>query len=210
MTEFFAPFSLQDYHWWWRSFIVSGGSAVYVFFYSIFYFHTKVSCQPLGGNAAGRLLSGWWMLDTSWCCSIWTVVWVVLFRLDCCVGGAVPSGLLCGWCCSVWTVVWVVNVGHKLVLFRLDCCVCGECWTQAGAVPSGLLCVWWMLDTSWCCSVWTVVCVVNVGHKLVLFRLDCCVCGECWTQAGAVPSGLLYVCPAQSGSLHSSCSSACW
>ena len=33
---------LQDYHWWWRSFIVSGGSAVYVFAYSIFYFVSKV------------------------------------------------------------------------------------------------------------------------------------------------------------------------
>ena len=33
---------LQDYHWWWRSFIVSGGSAVYVFAYSVFYFVTKV------------------------------------------------------------------------------------------------------------------------------------------------------------------------
>ncbi|KAK7100214.1 transmembrane 9 superfamily member 4-like [Littorina saxatilis] len=32
----------EDYHWWWRSFVVSGGSAVYVFFYSIFYFHTKL------------------------------------------------------------------------------------------------------------------------------------------------------------------------
>lgn len=40
------PFPLQDYHWWWRSFIVSGGSAVYVFAYSIFYFVTKVSFKP--------------------------------------------------------------------------------------------------------------------------------------------------------------------
>lgn len=32
----------EDYHWWWRSFIVSGGSAVYVFAYSIFYFVTKL------------------------------------------------------------------------------------------------------------------------------------------------------------------------
>ncbi|KAK7501513.1 hypothetical protein BaRGS_00007317 [Batillaria attramentaria] len=32
----------EDYHWWWRSFIVSGGSALYVFAYSIFYFHTKL------------------------------------------------------------------------------------------------------------------------------------------------------------------------
>lgn len=32
----------EDYRWWWRSFIVSGGSAVYVFAYAIFYFITKL------------------------------------------------------------------------------------------------------------------------------------------------------------------------
>jgi len=32
----------ENYHWWWRSFAVSGGSAVYVFAYSIFYFYTKL------------------------------------------------------------------------------------------------------------------------------------------------------------------------
>ncbi|XP_050338391.1 transmembrane 9 superfamily member 4 isoform X1 [Bactrocera neohumeralis] len=32
----------EDYRWWWRSFVVSGGSAVYVLFYSIFYFFTKL------------------------------------------------------------------------------------------------------------------------------------------------------------------------
>ncbi|TRY63474.1 hypothetical protein TCAL_02093 [Tigriopus californicus] len=32
----------ENYHWWWRSFVVSGGSAVYVFAYSIFYFYTKL------------------------------------------------------------------------------------------------------------------------------------------------------------------------
>ncbi|XP_022089559.1 transmembrane 9 superfamily member 4-like isoform X3 [Acanthaster planci] len=31
----------EDYHWWWRSFLVSGGSAFYVFMYSVFYFVTK-------------------------------------------------------------------------------------------------------------------------------------------------------------------------
>lgn len=33
----------EDYRWWWRSFVVSGGSAVYILFYSIFYFYTKLS-----------------------------------------------------------------------------------------------------------------------------------------------------------------------
>ncbi|XP_022254354.1 transmembrane 9 superfamily member 4-like isoform X3 [Limulus polyphemus] len=32
----------EDYHWWWRSFLVSGGSAVYVFAYAVFYFWTKL------------------------------------------------------------------------------------------------------------------------------------------------------------------------
>jgi len=32
----------EDYRWWWRSFIVSGGSAVYVAAYSVFYFLTKL------------------------------------------------------------------------------------------------------------------------------------------------------------------------
>ncbi|ROT65957.1 Transmembrane 9 superfamily member 4 [Penaeus vannamei] len=32
----------EDYHWWWRSLITSGGSAVYVAAYSIFYLSTKL------------------------------------------------------------------------------------------------------------------------------------------------------------------------
>jgi len=32
----------EDYNWWWRSFAVSGGSAVYVAAYSLFYFCTKL------------------------------------------------------------------------------------------------------------------------------------------------------------------------
>lgn len=36
-------FASQDYRWWWRSFVISGGSAVYILFYSIFYFFTKLS-----------------------------------------------------------------------------------------------------------------------------------------------------------------------
>ncbi|XP_043513738.1 transmembrane 9 superfamily member 4 [Frieseomelitta varia] len=37
----------EDYRWWWRSFIVSGGSAVYVLAYSIFYFMTKLEITEL-------------------------------------------------------------------------------------------------------------------------------------------------------------------
>ncbi|KAM3175396.1 hypothetical protein ACTXT7_008625, partial [Hymenolepis weldensis] len=32
----------KDYHWWWRSFITSGGAAVYLFLYSIYYFATRL------------------------------------------------------------------------------------------------------------------------------------------------------------------------
>lgn len=32
----------EDYHWWWRSFIISGGSAFFVLAYSVFYFITKL------------------------------------------------------------------------------------------------------------------------------------------------------------------------
>jgi len=32
----------EDYHWWWRSFVTSGGCALYVFFYSIFYYITEL------------------------------------------------------------------------------------------------------------------------------------------------------------------------
>ena len=44
----------EDYHWWWRSFFVSGGSAFYVFLYSAFYFYTKVSLRIIE------------IADTSW------------------------------------------------------------------------------------------------------------------------------------------------
>ncbi|XP_012252310.1 transmembrane 9 superfamily member 4 [Athalia rosae] len=37
----------EDYRWWWRSFIVSGGSAVYVLAYSVFYFVTKLEITEL-------------------------------------------------------------------------------------------------------------------------------------------------------------------
>ncbi|EEC15153.1 endosomal membrane protein EMP70, putative [Ixodes scapularis] len=32
----------ENYHWWWRSLVVSGGSALYVFAYAVFYFMTKL------------------------------------------------------------------------------------------------------------------------------------------------------------------------
>merc|ERR1712004_861471 len=35
----------EDYHWWWRCFFVSGGSAIYVLAYSVFYFYTKLDIE---------------------------------------------------------------------------------------------------------------------------------------------------------------------
>jgi len=32
----------EDYHWWWRSYLTSGSSAIYLFLYSILYFFTKL------------------------------------------------------------------------------------------------------------------------------------------------------------------------
>jgi transmembrane 9 superfamily protein 2/4 len=32
----------ENYHWWWQSFLVGGGSAVWVFLYSVWYYHAKL------------------------------------------------------------------------------------------------------------------------------------------------------------------------
>jgi len=37
----------EDYRWWWRAFLSSGSSAMYVFFYSILYFSTRLSIEKL-------------------------------------------------------------------------------------------------------------------------------------------------------------------
>jgi len=33
----------EDYHWWWRAYLTSGASALYMFLYSIFYFYTRLN-----------------------------------------------------------------------------------------------------------------------------------------------------------------------
>lgn len=33
---------MQDYHWWWRSFLTSGFTAFYLFLYCVHYFVTKL------------------------------------------------------------------------------------------------------------------------------------------------------------------------
>jgi len=37
----------EDYNWWWRSFLTSGASGIYVFVYGIFYFFTKLDAHYL-------------------------------------------------------------------------------------------------------------------------------------------------------------------
>ncbi|XP_055382008.1 transmembrane 9 superfamily member 4 [Condylostylus longicornis] len=60
----------EDYRWWWRSFVVSGGSAVYVLLYSIFYFFTKLEITEfiptlLYLGYTGLIVVTFWLLTGS-------------------------------------------------------------------------------------------------------------------------------------------------
>uniref|UniRef100_A0A915EDJ9 Transmembrane 9 superfamily member n=1 Tax=Ditylenchus dipsaci TaxID=166011 RepID=A0A915EDJ9_9BILA len=33
----------ENYRWWWKSFTISGGSALYVMAYSVFYYYSKLN-----------------------------------------------------------------------------------------------------------------------------------------------------------------------
>ncbi|KAK7090811.1 transmembrane 9 superfamily member 2-like [Littorina saxatilis] len=46
----------EDYHWWWRSFLTSGFTAVYFFVYCIHFYFTKLEMQ---GSASGFLYFGY-------------------------------------------------------------------------------------------------------------------------------------------------------
>ena len=37
----------EDYHWWWRSYLTSGAPSLYMFFYAIFYFFTKLEITSI-------------------------------------------------------------------------------------------------------------------------------------------------------------------
>jgi len=37
----------EDYRWWWRAFLSSGSSALYVFLYSVLYFYTRLNIEKL-------------------------------------------------------------------------------------------------------------------------------------------------------------------
>ncbi|CAM4613889.1 hypothetical protein PO909_006854 [Leuciscus waleckii] len=40
----------EDYHWWWRSFLTSGFTAVYLFFYAVHYFYSKLQIVGLAST----------------------------------------------------------------------------------------------------------------------------------------------------------------
>jgi transmembrane 9 superfamily protein 2/4 len=37
----------EDYHWWWRAYLTSGSSTLYLFLYATFYFFTKMEITNL-------------------------------------------------------------------------------------------------------------------------------------------------------------------
>lgn len=53
------PCISQDYHWWWRSFLTSGFTAVYLFIYAVHYFFSKLQ---IIGMASTILYFGYTMI----------------------------------------------------------------------------------------------------------------------------------------------------
>jgi transmembrane 9 superfamily protein 2/4 len=51
----------EDYNWWWRSFLTSGFTAVYFFFYSVYYFATKLE---ISGGTSTFLYFGYTLMLT--------------------------------------------------------------------------------------------------------------------------------------------------
>lgn len=68
----------EDYNWWWRSFLTSGSSALYLFAYGILYFITKVCATQCGScGCAGKAVlcvPRSWRLHSSYphCCTLGT------------------------------------------------------------------------------------------------------------------------------------------
>ncbi|XP_015679321.1 transmembrane 9 superfamily member 4-like [Protobothrops mucrosquamatus] len=60
----------EDYRWWWRTFLVSGGSAFYVLIYAVFYFVNKLDIVEFipsllyFGYTALMVLSFWLLTGT--------------------------------------------------------------------------------------------------------------------------------------------------
>ncbi|GFZ04257.1 transmembrane nine 7 [Actinidia rufa] len=51
----------EDYHWWWRAYLIAGSSALYLFLYSIFYFFTKLEITKL---VSGILYFGYMLIGS--------------------------------------------------------------------------------------------------------------------------------------------------
>ncbi|KAL8137391.1 hypothetical protein V2J09_003392, partial [Rumex salicifolius] len=51
----------EDYHWWWRSYMTAGSSAIYLFLYSIFYFFTKLEITKF---VSGVLYFGYMLIGS--------------------------------------------------------------------------------------------------------------------------------------------------
>ncbi|PKA64261.1 hypothetical protein AXF42_Ash009481 [Apostasia shenzhenica] len=49
----------EDYHWWWRAYLTSGSSALYLFLYAAFYFFTKLEITKL---VSGVLYFGYMLI----------------------------------------------------------------------------------------------------------------------------------------------------
>ena len=56
---FYCSVVLQDYHWWWRSFLTGGCTALYFFLYSIHFFFTKLA---ISGTASTFLYFGYTLI----------------------------------------------------------------------------------------------------------------------------------------------------
>lgn len=49
----------EDYHWWWRSYLTAGSSAIYIFLYAVFYFFTKLEITKV---VSGILYFGYMLM----------------------------------------------------------------------------------------------------------------------------------------------------
>merc|ERR1719217_1844921 len=47
ITLTYFQLTAEDYHWWWRSFLCSAFSGVYVFLYTILYFNTRLQIEKV-------------------------------------------------------------------------------------------------------------------------------------------------------------------
>ncbi|KNC78724.1 hypothetical protein SARC_08855 [Sphaeroforma arctica JP610] len=67
--------SLEDYHWWWRSYLSSGATALYLFLYCTFYFH---SSKGFNGFANAFLFFSY---STMMCIILFVMTGMVGFRV---------------------------------------------------------------------------------------------------------------------------------